>query len=306
MQIAWLLAPDIALIVLGLVLRRTFFGDAAFWTSLERLIYFVLFPALLFITIARQPLELGLAGPVLGSALGAALGGIALGHGVRLVFNVDPRQFASGVQCAFRFNSYVLLALSQRIGGTEGLALAALIMGFSVPILNVAAVYPLARNTGSGVARELARNPLILATLLGLTLNLSGGSLPAIAVATVERLGAASLALGLLAAGAGLRLEHLSATGPALRTSALRLTIWFTAVKLVAMPSLGLLLGTLVGLDGTARAIVVVYTSMPTAPAAFILASRMGGDGPFVAWLVSVSLIGSAFALPLWLSLSGL
>jgi hypothetical protein len=41
-------------------------------------------------------------------------------------------------------------------------------------------------------------------------------------------------------------------------------------------------------------------------PAAFILASRMGGDGPFVAWLISVSLIGSAFALPLWLSLTGI
>jgi len=306
MQIAWLLAPDIALIVLGLVLRRTFFSDPTFWTSLERLIYFVLFPALLFITIARQPLDLGLAGPVLGSALGAALGGIALGHGVRFVFNVDARQFASGVQCAFRFNSYVLLALSQRIGGTEGLALAALIMGFSVPVLNVAAVYPLARNTGSGVTRELARNPLIVATLLGLVLNLSGGSLPSIAVATVERLGAASLALGLLAAGAGLRLQHLSAAEPTLRMSAVRLTVWFTLVKLAAMPALGLLLATLAGLDGTARAIVVVYTSMPTAPAAFILASRMGGDGPFVAWLVSVSLIGSAFALPLWLSLSGL
>lgn len=306
MQIAWLLAPDVALIVLGLVLRRSFFGEPAFWTSLERLIYFVLFPALLFITIARQPLELGLAGPVLVAAIGAALAGVALGHAVRRLFSVDARQFASGVQCAFRFNSYVLLALSERVGGAEGLALAALIMGFSIPILNVAAVYPLARNTGAGVLRELVRNPLIIATLLGLMLNLSGFSLPDIAGATVQRLSAASLALGLLAAGAGLRLEHLRTTDPATRTSALRLTVGFTAIKLAAMPSLGLLLAALVGLEGTARAIVVLYTAMPTAPAAFILASRMGGDGPFVAWLVSVSLIASALAMPFWLSLSGL
>jgi malonate transporter len=306
MQIAWLLAPDVALIVLGHVLRRSFFGEPAFWTSLERLIYFVLFPALLFITIARQPLELGLAGPVLVAAIGAALAGVALGHAVRRLFSVDARQFASGVQCAFRFNSYVLLALSERVGGAEGLALAALIMGFSIPILNVAAVYPLARNTGAGVLRELVRNPLIIATLLGLMLNLSGFSLPDIAGATVQRLSAASLALGLLAAGAGLRLEHLRTTDPATRTSALRLTVGFTAIKLAAMPSLGLLLAALVGLEGTARAIVVLYTAMPTAPAAFILASRMGGDGPFVAWLVSVSLIASALAMPFWLSLSGL
>lgn len=304
MQIAWLLAPDIALILLGLVLRRAQFGEPAFWTSLERLIYFVLFPALLFITIARRPLEFDLAGPVLGSAIGAALAGIALAHAVRLFFSVDARQFASGVQCAFRFNSYVLLALAERVGGAEGLALAALIMGFSVPLLNLAAVYPLARNGGGGVLRELARNPLVLATLLGLMLNLSGLSLPGLAVSTLERLGAASLALGLLAAGAGLRLEHLRTGDPMVQQSALRLTIWFTAIKLAAMPALGLLLATVLGLDGTSRAIVVLYASMPTAPAAFILASRMGGDGPFVAWLISVSLIGSAFALPLWLSLT--
>lgn len=306
MQTAWLLAPDIALIALGFALRRSFFGEASFWTSLERLVYFVLFPALLFITIAAQPLDFGLAGPVLSSAVGAAIAGIGLGYAARHLFAVDAAQFASGVQCAFRFNSYVLLALSQRIGGAEGLALAALIMGFSVPILNVAAVYPLARNAGAGVLRELARNPLIIGTISGLAVNLSGLTLPSVAVATVERLGAASLALGLLAAGAGLRLDQARMAEAERRLSALRLTAWFTTIKLCVMPAIGLGLSALFGLQGMPQAIVVLYTSMPTAPAAYILASRMGGDGPFVAALVSLSLIGSAIALPFWLSWVGL
>ena len=266
----------------------------------------MLFPALLFLTIARQPLQFSLAGPVLGTALGAAATGIALGYLTRHILEVDARQFASGVQCAFRFNSYVLLALSQRVAGAEGLALAALIMGFSVPLLNVAAIYPLARRAGNGVLRELIRNPLILGTVSGLLANISGLTLPEVAAATIDRLGTASLALALLAAGAGLRVEHLRTAQGSIRHSAIKLTLWFTSIKLIVMPALGLALSAWMGLEGVARAIVVLYTSMPTAPAAFILASRMGGDGPFVAWLVSVSLICSAIALPIWLSIAGL
>jgi predicted permease len=305
MHTAWLLIPDLALIALGLLLRQGFFREQAFWAGLERLVYFVLFPSLLFITTARQTFEPGTAAPVLAGALGAAASGVAMGHAARALLKPDSLLFSSGVQCAFRFNSYLLLALSQRIGGAEGLGLAALIMGVSIPLLNVAAVYPLARQAGGSLGRELARNPLILATVGGLAANLAGLTIPQPALATLDRLGTASLALALLASGAGLQLKSSFTARPELRRSAWQLTLWFTTVKLVLMPLAALGLSAWLGLDGLARAIVVLYASMPSSPAAYILASRMGGDGAFVAWLLSLSLIGSALALPIWLSLAG-
>ena len=57
-----------------------------------------------------------------------------------------------------------------------------------------------------GFAKELVRNPLILATGGGLLANLAGVHIPPWLEPTVTRIGGASLALGLMAAGAGMQL----------------------------------------------------------------------------------------------------
>ena len=300
-----LLFPDIALIAIGWLLMRHARLPGEFWDGAERLVYFVLFPALLFGAIVRNPLSAGESAPMLTAALGALAVGIGLGYAAALVLRPNATQFASGVQCAFRFNSYITLALALRIGGAEGLSLAALIVGFVVPVANLAAVFALARNSGAGVARELARNPLVLATLAGLLVKSTGAKLPEPVDATLLRLGQGALTLGLLCVGAGLRMQARPDTEAAQRAGALRLTAWFTATKLVAMPLTALLIGHALALAALPLTIAVMFTSMPTAPAAYVLATRMGGDGRFVAFLITVSTIASLLALPFWLWMSG-
>lgn len=296
------LFPDLALIAIGQLLFRFGYRQRSFWDGLEKLIYYVLFPSLLFDTILHTKFGLATALPAVGVAVAAIAVGIALGYLARVLLRPSPARFAAGVQCAFRFNSYVLLALSQRLGGDEGLALAAIVMGVSIPIVNVAAVYPLARNTQSGLARELARNPLIVATVGGLVGHALGLQLPAPIAATLERLGGASIALGLLAAGASLRFEKVHGV-PESRFAAAALGAWFTAVKIVAMPVTALVLSYWIGLDAASRAIVVLYAAMPTAPSAYILTARMGGDAPYTAFLMTVSMLAALAALPVWISL---
>lgn len=296
------LFPDLALIAIGQLLFRFGYRQRSMWDGLEKLIYYVLFPSLLFDTILHTSFGLAAALPAIGVALGAIAVGIALGYLARPLLRPAPGRFAAGVQCAFRFNSYVLLALSQRLGGDEGLALAAIVMGVSIPIVNVAAVYPLARNTQAGLARELVRNPLILATVAGLAGHAFGLQLPSPVAATLDRLGGASIALGLLAAGASLRFEKMDGA-PESRIAAAALGAWFTAVKIVAMPATAVLLSYWIGLDPASRAIVVLYAAMPTAPSAYILTARMGGDAPYTALLMTVSMLAAAITLPLWLAL---
>ncbi len=297
-----LLYPDLALIAFGFALRRWSGWDAAFWSGLERLVYFVLFPALLFNSILRTPLTIGSAAPAVSVALAAVLLGIGLSYLARPILRPQAKLFASGAQCGFRFNSYVALALSQRIGGEPGLALCAVIVGFVVPTCNIGAVYPLARHAGTGFLRELVRNPLILATVAGLAGNAAGLELPHAVAATVGRLGSAALALGLLAVGAGLTISEGFQPDAPIRRGARSLAVWFTTVKLVAMPGFALLLATLLPLDPPTAQIVVMFAAMPTASSAYILATRMGGDGPFVAFLITVSMLASLPALPFWLS----
>lgn len=295
MSMPLLLFPDLALILIGALLYRlTDWGDA-FWSGLEKLVYYVLFPTLLFASIMRTRFALAETAPFVATGLAALATGIALGFLARPVLQPQPRQFASGVQCAFRFNSYIALALASRVGGEAGLALIAVMVGFAVPIANIVAVWPLARHANAGVLSEMARNPLILATASGLACNFAGLSLPEPVAMTMSRLGQAALALGLLAVGAGLRFGSIH--------GARAFAVWITAVKLAAMPAAVLGVGTLLALPAGPMRMAMLFAAMPTATSSYVLANRMGGDGQLVAWLVSVSTLASIVTMPLWLTL---
>ena len=294
MSDALLLLPDFALIVCGyLICRHTPLGRPV-WDSVERLVYYLLFPALLFNAIVRNPLALGTALPLAGSALAVVGFGVLLAYALRAAPGVDARLHASGAQTAFRFNSYVALALSERLAGGPGVAWMALLISVCVPVCNIAAVWPLARHGGHGYARELLRNPLIVATASGLVFNLLGLKLPELASTLLGRIGAAALPLGLMAVGAGLQLGALR-EGP-------RLAAALLSIKHLAMPALAVALVIAWNLPPGQQAIVVAFAAMPTASSAYVLAVRMGGHGPFTAGLVTVSTLIGMAGLPLWLA----
>ena len=294
MSDALLLLPDFALIVCGYLICRYTALERPLWDGVERLVYYLLFPALLFGTIVRHPLELAPALPFVGSALAVVAAGVALAYALRLFPGVDAHLHASGSQTAFRFNSYVALALAERLGGGAGLAGMALLMSVCVPVCNVAAVWPLARHGGHGYARELLRNPLILATASGLLFNLAGLQLPSLVGTTLTRMGAAALPLGLMAVGAGLQLGALR-EGP-------RLAAALMTIRHVLLPALAIALVIALGLPPLQQVIVVAFAAMPTASSAYVLAVRMGGHGGFVAGLVTISTLIAMAALPLWLA----
>ena len=294
MSDALLLLPDFALILAGYLICRYTALNRPLWEGTERLVYFLLFPALLFTSIVRNPLALGEALPLAGSALVVVAVGVLLAFSLRAFSGVDARLHASGAQTAFRFNSYVALALAERLAGGPGVAWMALLVAVCVPLCNVAAVWPLARQGGQGFGRELLRNPLILATVSGLLFNLLGLKLPELANTTLGRLGAAALPLGLMAVGAGLQLGALR-EGPRLAASLL-------AIKHLAMPAVALWVVSALDLPASQQAVVVAFAALPTASSAYVLAVRMGGHGGFTAGLVTVSTLLGMVGLPFWLA----
>ena len=293
-----LLLPDFLLILLGFVICRGTALDRRVWDAAERLVYFLLFPVLLFTSILKSPLK-----PAQALDLGmAGAGMLAVGIAVALAIGrwpgVDRRLHASGAQVAYRFNSYVALALAERLYGAQGLAWMALLMSISIPICNVAAVWPLARHGGHAYGREIARNPLIISTVLGLAGNAVGLVLPEPVTTTLQRIGLAALPLGLMAVGAGLTLGGLRAA-PGLAASLL-------SIRHALLPAVAIVLALLLHLPPEQRSIVVLFGAMPTAASAYVLASRMGGDGSFVAGLVTVSTVLGMVSIPLWLAVLGL
>lgn len=291
-----LLLPDFLLILLGWLLCRRTSLDRSVWHAVERLVYFLLFPILLFNAIVRSPLRVGELAGVGAAALATLAVGIAFALALACWPGVDRRLHASGAQTAYRFNSYIGLALAERLGGAHGLAWMAIVIAFCVPVANVAAVWPLARHGGRSTLRELARNPLVIATLAGLLANALGVALPAPLATTLERIGVAALPLGLMAVGAGLAFGAL--------TAAPRLAGALLAIRHVLLPAVAIALAAALGLPAGERTIVVLFAALPTSAAAYVLAARMGGDGGFVAGIVTVSTLLGMVGIPVWLAIA--
>ncbi|HEY2560272.1 MAG TPA: AEC family transporter [Caldimonas sp.] len=292
-----LLLPDFLLILLGWLLCRRTSLNRPVWEAAERLVYYLLFPVLLFNSIARSPLQPAQVAGLAVAALGTLATGIALALALGHWPGVDRRLHASGAQTAYRFNSYIALALSERLGGAQGLAWMALVIAISVPIANVAAVWPLARHGGRSTLRELTRNPLIISTLCGLLANMLGITLPDAVATTLQRIGLAALPLGLMAVGAGLTLGALKAS-PALAAALL-------AIRHAVLPIVAIALAVALALPAEQRAIVVLFAALPTSAVAYVLAARMGGDGSFVAGIVTMSTLLGMVGIPLWLAVAG-
>lgn len=294
MNYAQLLFPDFSLILLGYLVCRYTALNRPVWEQVESLVYYFLFPVLLFHSIVKSPLDLGTASSLIGAGWATGLMGIAMAYALpRLPWlgsHIDARDHASSAQIAFRFNSFIGLAIADRLAGPQGLQLIAVLIGVCVPLFNVAAVWPMAKHAQRGFARELLRNPLIIATASGLIANLLGFSIPVWLEPTVTRLGAASLALGLMAAGAGMQLNALA------RGKALAVSLLVIRHALTPVAALGVAL--LFGLNPTQTTMLLAFSALPTASSCYVLAARMGYDGAFVAGLVTLSTLLGMASLP--------
>jgi len=294
------LAPVFLLIALGWLLRARGFPGEAFWPAAERLVYYVLFPALLFLTTATSelagfgllPLTLALVGAIL------AVGALALMLGPWL--GVDHAGLTSVFQGAIRTNTYVGLGAAGTLYGAAGLEVLGIVILIVVTTVNLLAVIALLHYRkqaagGGEVLSSVARNPLILACLAGFVLNAAGADLSGVPHDTLAVLGQASLTLGLLCVGAGLELAHLGRQ----RAAALATC----ALKLVIMPAATALACRLLGIEGLSAAVAVLFTAGPISASSYVLARQLGGDARLMAGLITLTTIAAALTMPLTLAL---
>lgn len=300
------LIPVIAIILLGMLLRRTpLFTDES-WLGFENLCYFVLFPALLIKTLATARIAstelLLFSAMVLFAIFGMSLLLLLFQPLMRRWLGIGGPAFTSLFQGATRWHGFIALSIVGLLYGDEGVAYMAIIMAVIIPPLNVINVSVLARFTdgdsGLGeVLHKLLKNPFIIACVIGAVLNLTGIGLPSQIFSLFDILGGGALGLGLLTVGAGLHfslvLDH-------------RLLVSFgAAIRLLGMPMLMFLGAWLFGIEGMPRTVAVIAAAVPTASTSYILARQMGGDAPLMANLITVQVIVAAITLPVMIWLAG-
>ena len=294
MNYAQLLFPDFSLILCGYLVCRYTALDRTVWAPVETLVYYLFFPVLLFHSIVKSPLDLQSASSLIGAGWAMGLTGIALAYSLPhwpwLGRHIPKRDHAASAQVAFRFNSFIGLALAERLAGPPGLLLIAVLIGVCVPLFNVGAVWPMARHAQRGFLRELVRNPLIIGTGSGLIANIMGFTVPVWLEPTVSRIGAASLAMGLMAAGAGMQFGALR--------RAKTLAVAVLVIRHFALPLVALGFARLFHLDPVQTTVLLAFSALPTASSCYVLAAKMGYDGAYVAGLVTLSTVLGVLSLP--------
>ena len=194
------LLPVFLLIVFGFALKRSLMRLETQWHGLERLTYYVLFPALLIQTLVKADLTrvpiAGVGGALVLSALAMSL--LCLGLRPLLAkMDIDGPAFTSIFQGATRWQTFVAHAVSGNLFGDAGLALASVAMVAIIPLVNVFSVAVLAHYAATekqsvrSIVMTVVRNPLIWACAIGLALNVLHVPLPRIWHEVADALGAA-------------------------------------------------------------------------------------------------------------------
>lgn len=288
------LVPVIILVALGRLMAWRNVIAPEGWRGIERISYYLLFPALIIREIVHAPLETapwGLAITLIGAQLLLGLAG--------LFASTARGRPAKGsiIQSNVRWTAFVALSISGALFGGEGLALVAISAAAMIPIANILSVGALTKYAENGVdnrpnvLRGLATNPLIIACVLGTSLNLLGQAPRGILDTTLGLLGQSVIALGLLTAGAGVDFGALVRAGS-------RTFIW-SFVRLLGLPLAALTLGLILGLPRMHLLIAVICTATPTATNCYILAKQLGGDAPLSANLIAVQTAFSALTMPI-------
>lgn len=303
-----LIIPDFAIILLGLVLSRKGGFTKAFWDGAEKLVFNFLLAPFLFVSVAQSQLAVGESVRFLLTGICAMLLGVAASFAVRYFIKADAVTHASVFQCGFRFNTYIGFAICTRFCGAEGPSLLAMLIAFWVPISNSIAVSDLVRavakrdNQSENRSQLLrttvlgvARNPLIIATVLGLIFNYLGIELIQPIKDFLSHLGSASLAMGLLCIGAGLQFSNLAKHFKLIAASCL--------VRLAVVPLMAWIVIQLTGLSGNAAAVVLFFASLPTAQSCYVMTANMHGNASIVAAVTTLQTLLSMLTLSILIAL---
>lgn len=298
------IAPIFILIALGHLLRRGGIPSFEFWNMNDKLVYWVLMPALLFQKTSTIQLDVGVVSAYAVVILGA--------FAVAVVFSLLAGRLAgfegpvnsSVLQGSARHNTFIALAVAERLYGIDGLAIAAVATSLLIPTTNVTMVTLMVwlvrgrdeKRILRSILRDLARNPLILSVSAGVAWNLLGSGRIPVVHDVAALLGGAALPVVLLCVGANIRIRAMAA--------AARPMIVASLGKLVVFPLAIVALAQIMGLSQAETLVALLFGAAPTASSAYTLARQLGGDAPLMAAIVTLQ-TGLAFVtLPLTMALA--
>ena len=287
--------PVFSVIALGWLLRRWGLIDALFLKQTNRLVYYVCLPLLLFYKIGSADFFANFNGRLVVGSIAAVTLTFLISYTYAVVRGYPNNARGVFSQGAFRGNiAYMGLAITLNAYGETGLTRAGILMGFLVPFLNLYAILALLwPHRGDGQQRganfwlrQVALNPLILASALGIFWSFYDLPIPLILDRSLKIATGMTLPLALLAIGGGFSVEKLR--GDLFRAALA------SGAKTIWLPVLAAILLMALGVDGMDLGIGVLIAGTPAATANYIMADQLKGDAELAGTIVMFSTLLSA------------
>ena len=295
--------PIFLMMVLGYVLHEIGWMDDEFASKMNRFVFRVPLPVLLFGDLAAVDCARVWNMKFVSFCFGVTVISIAVSAGISFLWK-DRSIQGEFIQASYRSSAAILgIAFIQNIYGTAGMA-PLMIIG-SVPLYNVMAVLVLSlfKPGQRGLDRDVMKttlwgivtNPIILGIAAGLLWSALRLPMPQIMGKMISSVGGVTTPMGLMAMGAAFDLRRAFAKVKPAVTAALIKLIGFCAVFLPAAVRLGFREEELVA--------ILVMLGSATTVTCFVMAKNMGHEGVLSSSIVMLTTLFSAFTLTGWLYL---
>ncbi|MEY4463805.1 MAG: hypothetical protein RLZZ81_776 [Pseudomonadota bacterium] len=301
--------PIFLITLLGSIIKNKWLTSEEFWRGIEKLSYFVLFPAMLFNYVSTADLSVA---SIIKLVVALIISTILVSLGLIVYqkkYKIDKVQFTSIFQGSIRYNSYIFFGVSSPLLGPSGLSIVAVISSYMIIFTNILSVmifaYYIPNKSVTNTIKTsfvlmmklIVRNPLIIASLVGFIFNYSNLELHLGLKKTLDSLSNAALAIGMLNVGAGLNFT--------IRQELLHNVMFTSFVKLVAFPLVSVVVLWLMSIDGLDRSVGILYSCLPCASTAYVLSRQLDGDPDSMASIITFTTFFSVVTISIIMYIMG-
>lgn len=298
LQMINILFSPIALIALGFYLFQSRTLDEKFWNGAEKLNYYVLFPSLLFSSLASANMHMGHLDSIL-TVIFAMMIIIIVSTYVFAKLNKSPdAHFGVYIQSLIRFNTYIGLSIATTLSNPEIRSILVNILAIAIPFVNVVSILSLTPKNQlniKNIAISLIKNPLINSCILGIAFNLLQIPIWTGFQSLLQAFSSSSLMLGLLCVGTAIQFKGIQAY--------FKTAFIISFVRLCIIPITTFIVLQFFDLNYAAVIAIMIFFSIPTASAAYILTKLLNGDYQLMAAVISLQTILSVVTLAIMLAL---
>ncbi|MCL2197341.1 MAG: AEC family transporter [Defluviitaleaceae bacterium] len=291
--------PLFLLIGLGFFLRRTEFLPKQFFAAGNRMVFYILLPISLFDSIFNADLSQLASFGFAAFSVGATFISFLAAWAISLFIVKEKDVRGAFTQGAFRSNAvFVGLPLMRNLAGDEGIAVFALVVALSVPVVNICSIFVLSVYADKKVKLlqvliSIVKNPLMIGMFFGFVFSLFNINLPYVFGRTLSDLSRMSTPMALLCLGGGITILGFD--------KKIKYAVVATIIKIIVLPIVFTTVAYLLGFRGIELAAFMVLGGLPSAISGYSTVVEMGGDSYTASNIVLISTLFSSVTLTLFI-----